>query len=74
MEILCGYKALNAITIKVQFPIPIVDELLGELFGAGYHQPRLHPLDACKIAFRTHESHYEFLLLDFLMLRHCSKL
>jgi hypothetical protein len=69
------YRHLNAITMKGQYPVPIIDEFLDELKGAswfssmdlcsGFHEISMDTADCFKTAFQAHSGHFEFKVMSF---------
>lgn len=70
-----NYRAFNAIRIKQHFSILAIDKLLDELYGTkwlckiylffGYHLIKMRIDDILKTTFRTHQGHYDFLVMSF---------
>jgi hypothetical protein len=69
------YRQLNKATIKNQYPLSRIDDLLDQMKGAmvfskidlqsGYHQLWIKEDDVPKTAFKTRFGHYEFTVLPF---------
>ena len=69
------YRALNRVTVKNNYPLPRVDDLLDRLARAthfsrvdlksGYYQIRVANGDVHKTAMRTRYGSYEFLVIPF---------
>jgi hypothetical protein len=72
-RLVIDYRMLNAITVKFQFPMPRIDDVMDSLNGAlfysscdathGFWQLQLHPSDVPKTAFRTPAGLYQWRVL-----------
>jgi transposase InsO family protein len=69
------YRALNNITVKNRYPLPLIDDLVHRLSGAkyftkldvrwGYNNIRIREGDEWKAAFRTNRGMFEPLVMFF---------
>lgn len=69
------YKKLNDITVKDQYPLPLIADALDAVSGAswfttldmfnGYHLLPMHPDSVSKTAFTSHLGLFEYLVLPF---------
>jgi len=71
------YRALNAVTVKNKYPLPLISELVSQLRRAryftkldvrwGFNNVRIKPRDEWKAAFRTNRGLFEPLVMFFRM-------
>jgi len=69
------YRPLNAVTIKIKYPLPRIDILFDQLskakvfskidLSSGYHQIKIHPQDILKTTFSIRYGLYEYLVMSF---------
>ena len=69
------YRALDEVTIKNKYPLPMINDLFDQLQGAkvfskidlrsGYHQLKVREQDIPKTAFTTRYGLYEYTVMSF---------
>jgi hypothetical protein len=69
------YRALNEITIKNKYPLPRIDDMFDQLYGAcvfskidlqsGYHQLKVRECNIPKAAFVSRYGLYKFTVISF---------
>jgi len=77
LQLVQDYRALNSITVKNKYPLPLISELVSQLCGAryftkldicwGFNNVRIKPEDEWKAAFRTNRGLFEPLVMFFGM-------
>src|SRR6185437_2405181 len=75
LRLCVDYRVLKAVTIKNKYPLPRIDILFDQLFGAkvfskfdlrsSYHQIKIRAEDIPKTAFSTRYGLYEYLFMSF---------
>ena len=72
------YRQLNRVTIKNQYPLPMINDLFNQLRGVhvyskidlhiSYHQLRIREADIPKTKLRTRYEHFEFIVMPFRLM------
>ena len=75
LRMVVDYRALNEVTIKNKYPLPMINDLFDQLQGAkvfsntdlrsGYHQLKIRDKDIPKTAFTTRYGLYEYTVMSF---------
>ena len=77
LQLVQDYRALNAVTIKNRYPLPLISKLVSQLCRAqyftkldvhwGFNNVRIKPGDEWKAAFRTNRGLFKPLVMFFGM-------
>ena len=77
LQLYVNYRGLNNLTIKNQYPLPLIGEALNQLFRVkqftqldltrAYHQMRIREGNEWKTAFRTRYGHFEYQVMPFVL-------
>ncbi|ETE60708.1 Retrotransposon-derived protein PEG10, partial [Ophiophagus hannah] len=75
LRLYCDYHKLNAITVRNQYPLPLIPELIEQLCQAkifmkldlrrAYNLVHIHAGDKWKTAFRMRYSHFDYTVMPF---------
>jgi len=77
LQLVQDYQALNSMTVKNKYPLPLISELMSQLCGVryftkldvrwGFNNICIKPRDEWKAAFRTNRGLFELLVMFFGM-------
>jgi len=77
LRLVQDYQALNSMTVKNKYPLPLISELVSQLCGAryftkldvywGFNNVRIKPRDEWKVAFQTNRGLFKPLVIFFEM-------
>ena len=73
LRMVVDYRALNEVSIKNKYPLPMINDLFDQLQGAKvfskidlrYHQLKIREKDIPKTAFTTRHGLYEYMVMSF---------